>query len=96
MTFREFFILILRLQALWLLFYAVIDLTYLLPYLARFFAAASHGGGFQGIERSLFWPVLRVVLRVAAALTLIQQAEQVASWFVKDWIPRPAPKVKTA
>ena len=86
MTFREFSILMLRLQAVWLLFYAVFDLTYLLPWLAQVLETWSHAAGSRGID-SLFWPVLRTVLRVAAAVALIQQAERVASWFVKDWIP---------
>jgi hypothetical protein len=35
MTFRQFAILIVRLQAVWLLFYAVIDATYLPGYFTR-------------------------------------------------------------
>ena len=86
MTFREFFILLLRLQAVWLLFYAALDLTYLLPWLVRLLETPSYAAGSRGID-SFLWPVLRLVLRVAAAFALIQQAERVASWFVKDWVP---------
>jgi hypothetical protein len=85
MSFREFFILMLRLQALWLLFNAAMDLTFLIPYLAHMFTAAS------GLKPDLFWPVMRVILRVAAAFALIQQAGRIATWFVKDWLSgRPA------
>src|SRR5437762_3033025 len=40
MTFREFAILIVRLQALWLLFPVVVELTYLPGYLSTFFPAS--------------------------------------------------------
>jgi len=87
MTFREFFILMLRLQALLLLFRVVIELTYLLPMLTRILGAPSFAVGLQNMSSGLGWLVLRLLLQVAAAVALIQQAERVASWFVRDWIP---------
>ena len=93
MTFREFFILMLRLQALLLLFRVVIELTYLLPMLTRILGAPSFAVGLQNMP-GLGWLVLRLLLQVAAAVALIQQAERVASWFVRDWIPRSPPKAR--
>ena len=94
MTFREFFILMLRLQALLLLFRAVIELTYLLPMLTRILGAPSLAVGLRDMAPGLGWYVLRLLLQLAAAVALIQQAERVASWFVRDWIPRSPPKAR--
>src|SRR6476619_2456358 len=41
-TFREFAVLFIRIQALWLFFYAVVDLTYLPRYVSRFHEAYSY------------------------------------------------------
>ena len=73
MTFREFFILMLRLQALLLLFRVVIELTYLLPMLTRILGAPSFAVGLQNMSPGLGWLVLRLLLQVAAAVALISR-----------------------
>jgi hypothetical protein len=78
MTFRQFAILTIRLQALWLLFYAVIDATYLVDYLVP----PAH---FTLYARLL---VLRVGLHVALAIICLRYADRIVSWFVKDLVPR--------
>ena len=86
MTFKQFVALFLRLQAVWLLWYAAIDLTYLPGYVGRSFTGElSLGpGGFRLI--------IRIILHVAAAVAVIRHAERILSWLVRDWIRNQPPK----
>jgi hypothetical protein len=94
MTFRQFAIVIVRLQAVWLLFYAVIDATYLPSYFARARGAYSPLYTTVFMNSPLFFAILRILLHVALAIALIQYAERVLSWLVKDSIPKPLPPEK--
>ncbi len=86
MTFRQFGILIIRLQALWLLFAAAVDLTYLPRYVTRWFEGSSYATVSGDLKRDLALAVFRIVLHVAAAFLVIQYAERLLSWLVKDWV----------
>jgi|ERR1017187_994839 hypothetical protein len=79
MTFRQFAVFLIRLQALWLLFYAVIDATYLTDYLMPYVHFTPHACMI----------VVRVALNVALAIICIRYADRIVSWFVKDIIPKP-------
>ena len=84
MTFRQFAALWLRLQAIWLLFYAATDLTHIPVYIGR-----SYEGGIYinpGERLGFFLLVLRIILHVIAAVDVIQYADRVLSWLVRDWI----------
>jgi hypothetical protein len=81
MTFRHFGILFIRIQALWLFFYAVIDATYLLEYLAP----PAH---FTAHAKMI---VVRVGLYLAAGVFCVRYADRIVSWFVKDVIPKGPP-----
>jgi len=91
MTFRQFAILIVRIQALWFLFDALLDATYL----PRYFPSASIGGSFammsHGAKQDLFMMILRLLLNVAAGIACIQFADRIISWLVKDTIPKQPP-----
>lgn len=87
MTFRQFAILMIRLQAVWLLFYAVVDATYL----PRYFRFSSPYPLYKQISFDVFLAILRIILHLAAAVALIQHAERVLSWLVKDCISEPPP-----
>jgi hypothetical protein len=89
MTFRQFAILIVRLQAVWFVVYALIEATYLPGYFARARVA------YSLMNSALFFAILRMILHVAAAIALIAHAERVLSWLVKDSIPK-APADKEA
>jgi hypothetical protein len=91
MTFRQFAILIVRLQALWLLFYAVLDTTYLPRYFIGLHRASSFAAASPEFRLDLFLLILRIIMHVAAAVAIIQYAERVLSWLVKDSIPKPSP-----
>ena len=96
MTFRQFAVLMIRLQALWLLFYAAVDLTYLPRYLIRWFEGSSYSAVSTELKRELALAVFRIVLHIAAALAVIQHAERLLSWLVRDWVakqpPNPSPE----
>ncbi|MGH7972137.1 MAG: hypothetical protein ACREIC_25770, partial [Limisphaerales bacterium] len=79
MTFRQFAALFLRLQAIWLLWYAALELTNIPAYIERSYAGVIH------FSPGAFRIILRVILHVAAAVAVIQYAERILSWLVRDW-----------
>jgi hypothetical protein len=92
MTFRQFTILFLRLQAVWLLFNAAVELTYLPLYFPRNYGVSSYSARYSGLPLSFFLMLLRIILHVAAALAVVQYSERIVSWFARDWIPtQPSP-----
>jgi len=90
MTFRQFAVLMIRLQALWLLFNAAVDVTYLPRYLSRWFEGSSYSVVSTELKRELALAIFRIVLHVVAALLVIQHAERLLSWLVKDWVANPS------
>ena len=78
MNFRQFAIFTIRLQALWLFFYAVIDATYLVDFLVP----PAH---FTLYARLL---VVRVSLHLVVGILCLRYADRIVSWFVKDIVPR--------
>jgi len=81
MTFRQFAVFLIRLQALWLFFYAVVDATYLLEYLAPPYRFTRHA----------FFILLRVAMHLALGIICIRYADRTISRFVKDIMPNPPP-----
>jgi hypothetical protein len=81
MTFRQFAVFLIRLQALWLIFTAIIDATYLLEYLVP----PAH------FTRYTFYIMVRFVVHLALAIICIRHADRIVSWFVKDIIPKTPP-----
>ena len=80
MTFRQFAVFLIRLQALWFISTAVIDVTYLLEYLVP----------DVHFTRYTFYIMVRVVVHIALAIICISYADRIVSWFVKDIIPKPS------
>jgi hypothetical protein len=81
MTFRQFAIFIIRLQAVWLIFYTILEATYLLPYLMPSVHFTTYA----------FMIVFRGALHLALAIICIRYADRIVSWFVKDVIPKTPP-----
>ena len=79
MTFRQFAVFLIRLQALWFIFEAINYATYLVEYLTP----------NVHFTRYAYLIVLRIVLHVALAIICIRYADRIVSWFVKDIIPKP-------
>lgn len=90
MTFRQLAIVIVRMQALWLFFNAMIDLTYLPRYLTR--TVLMSGTRFVSIEANLDFVLMlsRIALNVGAGLALFLGAGKVLSWLVKDEMEKQA------
>jgi hypothetical protein len=92
MTFRQFAILMVRLQAVWFLFYAVIDVTCLPRYFPKPRGASSYYTPlYAQMNLDQFLAVFRIILHVAAAIALIQFAERVLSWLMKDSFVKQTP-----
>ena len=83
MTFRQFAVFFIRLQAFWLFFYAIIDASYLVEYLS---ADPPHFIVFTLRAKMI---VVRVAMHVALAIFCIRSADRIVSWFVKYIIPKP-------
>ena len=90
MTFRQFAALFLRLQAVWLLWYAALDLIYIPGYVGW-----SYAGGIY-LSPGAFRLILRIILHVAAAVAVIQYADRILSWLVRDWIRNQPPNTALA
>ena len=97
MTFRQFAILMVRLQAVWLLFNIGLDSTSLLSYFNFSSPSASYFTMSSAQKFTLFLLILRIILRFALIVFLIQKAEVILSWLVKDFVQeQPAvPEEKT-
>ena len=78
MTFRQFAVFTIRLQALYFIVDAINYATYLLDY----FSSPVH------FTRYEYLTVLRIGLHVALAIFCIRYADQIVSWFVKDIVPK--------
>ena len=78
MTFRQFAVFTIRLQALWLLFYSVIDATYLTDYLIP--------SVYFSHQAKMI--VVRSALQVGVAIVCLRHADRIVSWFVKDILPK--------
>ena len=85
MTFRQFAIFIIRLQAIWFLFYAVDVATYLPSYFARLHETFAS----PDVRRAFVLALFRVLWHVAGAVVCIRYADRIVSWFVRDIIPKP-------
>ena len=94
MTFRQFAILMVRLQAVWFLFYAVLDVTYLPRYFPRPRGSSSYYSSlYAQMSLDQFLAIFRIILNAAAAVALIQYAERVLSWLVKDSVLKQTPRL---
>jgi hypothetical protein len=91
MTFRQFGILMIRIQAVWLLFYGFIYFVYFVWDLRRIFGSDYNPVTGTSTKIQLFFEFLRIILYIAAAVLLIQRAEQILNWLVRDLIPNEPP-----
>lgn len=93
MTFRQFAILFVRMQAIWFFFYAIFDATYLPRYLSfsPFGIYASFNSLSSTGQLELFLMIVRVLMYAAAGVACIQFADRILSWLVKDSIPHLPP-----
>jgi hypothetical protein len=86
MTFKQFAIILIRIQALWLLFYAFIDATYIPGYFTGLYGVTSWTALSHGDRIRFVLLLFHIVLRIAAAVLLIQKAERILGWLVRDYI----------
>lgn len=86
MTFRQFAIIFIRIQALWLFFYAFIDATYIPGYFTGLYGLSSWSALSHGDRLRFLLLLFHILLRIAAGVLLIQKAERILSWLVRDYI----------
>jgi hypothetical protein len=92
MTFRQFAVLFIRIQALWLIFEGILDITNMFSYLPRLRGILfPTTPAYASLRETLFFMTLRLVLHIATALICIVYAERILSWLVKNMIPNPLP-----
>jgi hypothetical protein len=88
MTFRQFAVLFVRLQALWFFFDAAVEATYLPNYILEFNQISSYSHASPSLRLNSSLLVLRIGLHVVAGFALIFNAEKLLSWLVKDSVQR--------
>ena len=90
MTFKQFAIVIVRLQAVWLFVDAAAAATSIPRYFIRSGTIAVSSDLSPAMKLELFMLIVRMVLYVAVAMTLIQRSEKILSWLVKDFVAKEA------
>ena len=91
MTFRDFGIVIVRLQALWILFPAIVELTYLPGYLSAIYPAERYNLLPPDMRHSFDLALLRIALRVIVAVLAFQNADRLLSWLAKGLVSKQSP-----
>jgi len=96
MTFRQLAILIVRIQAVWMIYNGVIEITYLSRYIDLFIRSSVYARPIMSPyeTRELIMLVLRIFIHFAVAIFLIQKAEKVLSWFVRDYVEESSAKIR--
>lgn len=93
MTYRQFGVFFIRMQAVWFIFYAILDLTYLPSYFPSLHEIFSSDSLHPILDLRSFMAILRILLNIAGALACIQFADRIVSWLVKDMISDRRPDV---
>ena len=75
-------------QALWLLFYVAVELTYLPGYLSTFFPARRFDVLPPELKQTFYLALLRIIFRVAVAVAAFQYADRLLSWLVSGWVTK--------
>lgn len=91
MTFREFGVLLVRLQALWVLFPAVVELTYLPGYLSTFFPAHRFDVLPPEMKHTFYLALLRIALRVTVGIGVFIYADRLLSWLARGVMLKTSP-----
>jgi hypothetical protein len=82
MTFRQFAVFLIRIQALYFFVEAINYATYLMDYISP----TAH------FTRYAYLLMLRIAMHLALAVFCIRYADRIVSWFVKDIIPKTSTK----
>jgi hypothetical protein len=91
-TFRQFAIVMLRLQACWLFINAAVDLIYIPRYI-KLYNTFYHSQVL--IDKPGFYTLLlRILINVGLGILIIQKAEKFLSWVVKDLVAEQATRPK--
>jgi len=101
LTLRDFAILIVRLQALWVLFPVIAELTYLPGYLSVIFPARRFDLLPPDMKQTFYLALLRIVLRAGVGIGAFVYADRLLSWLARGLIglraePNASPNVGSA
>ena len=88
MTFRQFAIVMIRLQALWLFINAALDMIYIPRYILV--RSPFYHSEIVVEKSAMFTLVLRILLNIGGGVLIIQKAEKILSWMVKDMVSEQA------
>lgn len=84
MTLKQIFVALIRLQALWLFFYAAVYVTYLPSYFQRLHYAPAYSTSYADAKFALLMELLRILMHIVAAMLIIQYTEPVMNYLLKD------------
>jgi hypothetical protein len=88
MSFKEFAVLMVKLQALWVLYPALVEMTYLPGYLSTFFPASRFDVLPPELKHTFYLALLRIALRVVVAVAAFCYAEQLLSLLVRGQVAK--------
>jgi hypothetical protein len=90
LTLRDAVILVIKLQALWVLFPVLIELTYLRGYFSEIFPARRFDLLPPDMRESFNFALLRIGLRLVVGLGVFVYADRLLSWLARGLINRRA------
>ena len=88
MTFRQFAVILIRIQGLWFLFDSISFVTYLPSYWSRLHEKFLTPSEYSDVRTAFFWELFRLAYHIAAGVLCLQYADRIISWLVKDIIPK--------
>ncbi len=94
-THRQFAVVLVRMQAIWFLFYTVYAMTSLPSYFPDFHEIFAANRLRPVMDTRAFMEVLRIVMNLAAGLACIQYADRIVSWLVRDMVSSGPPSPPT-
>ena len=88
MSFRQFAVLFVRLQAIWMVLDGVLSAVTLQTYFSRMHDIFSDFGNHSEAKHAFFWALFRVLWHAAGAIICIRYADRIVSWLIKNLIPK--------
>jgi multisubunit Na+/H+ antiporter MnhG subunit len=83
-TLKHFVVAIIRLQSLWMFFYAAYGATYLPSYFKNVHYATQYTASYTEAKFSLFMELLRIMMHIVAGILIIQYTAPLLNYLLKD------------
>jgi hypothetical protein len=83
-TIKHLVVALIRLQALWMFFYAAYGVTYLPTYFRNYHHAVLYSPSYAEAKFSLMMELLRILMHIAAGILIVQYTVPLLNFLLKD------------